>query len=87
MAVGTFLLGLAIIVTGFWFRNHYITAGATLTQGFLYWPINEILKLRRDNIILQTTPVIVSALDSKAAADEIKKLLAYLRKDKLAKTR
>jgi hypothetical protein len=86
MAVGTFLLGLGIIITGYWSKNLYITVGATVLQGFLYWPINEVLKLRRDNIILQTTPVIVSTLDSAAAADEIRKFLAYLRKDKSVKT-
>jgi len=80
MAVGMFILGLAIVVTGYWARNLYVTGGAALLQGFIYWPIKEILKLRRDNIVLQTTPVIVATLSPESAAVEIRELLAFLRK-------
>jgi hypothetical protein len=80
MAVGMFLLGLAIVVTGYWSQNLYVTGGAAVLQGFLYWPIKEILKLRRDNIVLQVTPIVVERLSPEAAANEIREFLIFLRK-------
>jgi hypothetical protein len=80
MAVGMFVLGLAIVIAGYWSRNLYITGGAAVLQGFIYWPIKEILKLRRDNIILQTTPILVATLSPEAAAVEIRELLSFLRR-------
>jgi hypothetical protein len=80
MAIGMFVLGLAIVVTGYWSKNLYVTGGAAVLQGFLYWPIREIMHIRRDNIVLQATPVIIATLSPEAAAIEIRELLAFLRK-------
>jgi hypothetical protein len=52
---------------------------SVVLQGFLYWPIREILRLRRDNLVLQTVPSIISGLPQKEAAIEIIKMLRYLR--------
>jgi hypothetical protein len=80
MAVAIFVLGLAVVLVGYRSTNLYITGGATLFQAFLYWPVREILKLRRDNLILQTLPALTASLPPKHAADEIIKLLESLRK-------
>ncbi|HLJ88547.1 MAG TPA: hypothetical protein VKZ53_17130 [Candidatus Angelobacter sp.] len=82
MASGIFVLGVAIILLGYWQRNPYVAGAALLFQGLLYWPIKEVLKLRRDNLILQTVPTIVSTLPPKECADEIRKMLKFLREQK-----
>ena len=47
MTGGIFLLGLAVVVTGYWAVNPYISGGAILFEGALYWPIREILRFWR----------------------------------------
>ncbi len=74
-----FLLGVAVIIAAFWTRNLYFAGGAVVCQLLIYWPINEVLKLRKDNLILQTLPAIVSSLPVDRAATEIVKFLEYLR--------
>ncbi len=80
MAIGIFLLGVATVVLAYWRLNPYFATGTVVLQGFLYWPVREILKLRKDNLILQPLPVLVSSLPPEKAADEIKKLLEHLRR-------
>ena len=79
MAVSIFVLGGGIIIVGYLVENAYVSGGAMIIQLTLYWPIREILKLRRDNIILQILPAMISNLPTQQAAQEIKKLLEYLR--------
>jgi hypothetical protein len=80
MTIGIFLLGLAVVIVGYWAVNPYISGGAILLEGLIYWPIKEILKLRRDNLVLQTVPTIVTAIPPDRAADEIVKALEFLRR-------
>ena len=80
MAILIFVLGLVIAGVGYRALNPYITGGAMLFQGALYFPIRRVGRLRRDNIILQTFPVIMAALPPERAADEIVKLLDFLKR-------
>lgn len=82
MALGIFGLGAGILVVAYWLTNPYVSGGTVLFQSLLYWPIREILKLRRDNLILQTLPVLVAELPPKEAAIEIRKLMSYMRGEK-----
>ena len=79
MAVGIFLLGIGILVVAYRLTNPYVSGGTVLFQSLLYWPIREILKLRQDNLLLQTLPVLVSGLSPKDAAIEIRKLAEHMR--------
>ena len=79
MAVSIFLVGLAVIVVAYWLKNPYVASGSMLMQGLLAFPINEVRKLRRDNLILQTFPVLIVGLPPDKAAAEIRTLLAHLR--------
>jgi hypothetical protein len=83
MAAFIFLLGIAIVILGYWNQNPYLHTAAILLQGLLYWPISEIRRLREDNLILQTVPAIVSSLPPKECAKELKKMLDYLRRRKI----
>lgn len=79
MSIGIFILGCAALMVSYWRQNPYIGGPSVVLQGFLYWPIREILRLRRDNLVLQTVPSIISGLPQKEAAIEIIKMLRYLR--------
>ena len=79
MSVGIFGLGAGILLVAYWLTNPYITGGTVLFQSLLYWPIREILRLRQDNLMLQTLPVLVAELAPQEAAKEIRKLLEYMR--------
>ncbi|HEY4211804.1 MAG TPA: hypothetical protein VGM84_10015 [Steroidobacteraceae bacterium] len=79
MALALFIVGLLIVLLAYRLKNPYVCGAALLTQTFLIFPVNEIRKLRRDNLILQTFPVLIEGLPAEAAVAEIKMLLALLR--------
>lgn len=79
MALCIFMLGAGTLLVAYWFTNPYVGGGTFLLQSFLYWPIREILKLRKDNLVLQTLPVLVAELPPKEAILEIRKLAEYMR--------
>lgn len=79
MAACTFLLGLGVLVAGYWLTNLYLLSAAALCQWLLNRPIREIIQLRRENVILATVPAIVAAMPTKDAVAELRKCLAFLR--------
>jgi hypothetical protein len=82
MALCVFFLGAGILFVAYWYANPYIGGGTFLLQSFLYWPIREILKVRKDNLVLQTLPVLVAELPPKEAILQIRKLAEYVRATK-----
>jgi len=82
LAIGIFVLGTAVLVVAYWSANPYIAGGTILLQGFLYWPIREIRQLRRENLALQATPILLQSLPHDRAMREIVKLLEFIRKGK-----
>ncbi len=79
MAVGIFVLGVASFLLAYVEKNPYVGGGSILLTGFLYWPIREVLKLRRDNLVLQVVPVMAAQLSPADLSKELKKTLDYLR--------
>lgn len=79
MAIGIFVSGVSALFVAYWQQNPYIGGGGVILNGFLYWPIQEVLKLRRDNLLLQVLPVMLAQLSPEDASTEIKKLASYLR--------
>lgn len=78
MAIFIFLLGTVALIYGMLKNNAFIVAPATLITGALYWPINEIKKIRKENIALAAIPSLISALPPEEAARELVKLLNKL---------
>lgn len=79
MAAGIFLLGIGVILAGYWLKNPYVFVGGGVSQLLLWRPIDAIVKLRQDNLILQTFPTLMSGLSREKASNEIVKLLRHLR--------
>jgi hypothetical protein len=75
MTAAIFLLGVAVVVIAYWRMDPYLGTGALLLQGLIYWPVKKVLALRRENLLLQTLPVLVSMLPPKEAAQAISKAL------------
>ena len=75
MAVALFSLGLVVIGVAYWRLNAYVGGAAVVVEALLYWPIREILKLRRDNLVFQTLHVMVSQFPPRQAQLAIEKVL------------
>jgi hypothetical protein len=82
MALALFCVGLLVLLVGYRMKNPYVVGGSSLAQVFIAFPINEVRKLRRDNLILRIFPSIVRDLSPANSAAEIVKLLEYLRRGK-----
>jgi hypothetical protein len=79
MATMLFGMGLLTLLVGYLARNSYLQWSTEFLMGLLVMPMHEIRRLRRDNIILQAFPILISTLSRRAAQRETQKLLAYLR--------
>jgi hypothetical protein len=79
MALGIFVSGAMVLLLAYWQQNPFVVGGGILLNGLLYWPIREVLKLRRVNVVLQLFPVILGALSPDEAAAEIRKLADQIR--------
>ena len=55
-----------------WTRSAAVIPGLGVTSA---WPIRRLAQLRRENIQLETLPVLLPVLSADAAADVVKKLL------------
>ena len=75
MSVFVFLIGAGLIIVGALNSEPAIYGPSIIIEGFLYWPIKEILKIRKENIALAAAPVLISTLPPEQAAKEMIKLL------------
>lgn len=82
MAIGIFVLGAAIIISSLIMNQPWFMAPAAVVQGFLYWPINKIVVIRRQNIALAAAPALIASLPPAKAAAEMVKLLENVRNGK-----
>jgi hypothetical protein len=78
MALILFIGGLAAYLMAYCLRSQYVATCGSCIFAFLVYPIGEIRKLRRDNIILQTFPILIASLPRDKIAAEISKLLAHM---------
>ena len=79
MSAGIFAVGIGVLLVSYWSQNAYVAGGAALLEGFLYWPIREVLRLRKDNVALQVLPSVVAELPPKEAEAELVNFLKFLR--------
>lgn len=82
MALALFCVGLLVLLVGYCMKNPYVAGGSSVAQVFIALPINEVRKLRRDNLILRIFPSIIRNLPPANSMVEIVKLLEYLRRGK-----
>jgi len=79
MALAIFALGLLLLIIGFNAGDWRILTPSAVVTALLYWPINKILKIRKENIELAVVPALVRTLPPEEAAEEIIKLIDKIR--------
>lgn len=78
MAVAIFVLGVCLLLTGLVSRDWRVVAPSAVVTGFLYWPINKILKIRMESMILTTALALVEPLSPEVAADYMLKIIGMV---------
>lgn len=76
MAVLIFALGMMLLIIGSTSGDWRILTPSAIVTGLLYWPINRVLRIRKENIALAVVPVLVKTLPPEQAAKEIVKLIS-----------
>lgn len=79
LAGGLFALGVASTLVAYSLRNPYFFAASLVIDTLLLFPILEIRKLRRENVVLQSLPALIYPLSPSEAARQIVETLKYLR--------
>ena len=79
MSMIIFAIGLILLIIGFNSRDWRVLTPSALMTGLLYWPINKILQIRRENIQLAVVPALIRTLPPEKAAEEIIKLIEKLK--------
>ena len=80
LSVMIFLLGAGLVVVAVATGSPVYAVPALVIEGFLYWPIRQILRLRKQNIALATAPALINTLPPAQAAAEMVKLLEEIRR-------
>jgi hypothetical protein len=75
MSIMIFLIGVALIIIGIVGKLPAVYVPSLIIEAFLYWPINKILKIRKENIALAAAPALIATLPPEQAAKEMVKLL------------
>lgn len=79
MSVVIFGIGASLMILGFQSGDWRILAPSALITALLYWPINKILTIRKENIQLAVVPALIKSLPPEKAAEEIIKLIDKLK--------
>jgi hypothetical protein len=79
LSVMIFLLGVGLIGVSIATESIVYAVPSLVIEAFLYWPIRQILKIRKENIALATAPVLIATLPAENAAAEMVKLLEDVR--------
>ncbi len=78
MAAAIFVIGISLLIVGVQAKDFRLVVPSAVLTGFLYWPINKILQIRKENIQLSVVPALIQTLPPEKAAEEIVKLIEKL---------
>jgi hypothetical protein len=78
MAVAIFVLGISLLLIGLISKDWKVAAPSPFITGFMYWPINKVLKIRMESMILTTALTLVEPLPPEAAADYMMKVIEMI---------
>lgn len=70
-----FVMGLILIVVGVAKDQPLVYGASLIIEALLYWPINKIIIIRKENIALAAAPALIATLPPEKAAGEMVKLL------------
>ena len=76
MALAIFILGISLLLIGITARDWRILTSSGIITAFLYWPINKILKIRMENIVLLSIALVpIEFLPPEKAAEQLLKII------------
>jgi hypothetical protein len=79
LSVMIFLLGTALVIAGVALNSAVVAAPSVVIEALLYWPVRQILRIRKENIALACAPALIGTLPPDQAAAEMVKLLEDVR--------
>lgn len=77
LIITLFASGIACFWVAMLSGNIVLAAPPLLTTAILQWPILRLQGMRKDNMLVQTIPILVQILPPHDAAEEIRALIAY----------
>jgi uncharacterized membrane protein YjjB (DUF3815 family) len=75
LAIALFLLGIAALTYALLNRDFVWASPSAVTTLLLYWPMNQLKRIRRENIALATVPALIAMLPAADAAAQLQRLL------------
>jgi len=75
MCVAIFALGFTIAIISYWTKNAILGTASLLLNGLLYWPLNKILQIWKEELALKLIPALISTLPQEEAARQLVKTL------------
>lgn len=78
LTVLLFSTGIACFVAALISGEFLWSTPSAVTTALLYWPLNQIKDIRKENIALATAPMLINQLPTDQAAVEMQKLLQTL---------
>jgi hypothetical protein len=79
MSVFIFAVGTVLMVIGMQSNDWRLLVPSAFITGLLYWPINKIISIRKENIQLAVVPALIRMLPADKAAEQIIKLIENLK--------
>jgi hypothetical protein len=79
LSVLVFALGMGLIAVGAALNSVLIVGPSVAIEALLYWPIRQVLRIRKQNIALACAPALIATLPPEQAAAEMVKLLEDVR--------
>ncbi len=81
MSVGIFLLAIGILIHSILFEQIILLGAVIFINIILYWPIKILLRIRKENMVLSTTAMVLETCPTEKAIVELEKLWAFLREE------
>ena len=75
LAIACFVVGAILLAIGYQMDEWRILAPAAVVEGLIYWPINKILKIRSQTLLVFILPELLRNVSRKRAADILEKLI------------
>lgn len=82
ISIGMFLLAIGLLIIEILSGEIILVWPTMLINAFLYWPIKAILRIKKENIVLNETIVVLQTCPAEKAILELERLWAFMREEK-----
>lgn len=82
ISTGMFLLAIGLLIIEILSGEIILVWPTMLINAFLYWPIKAILRIKKENVVLNETIVVLQTCPAEKAIIELERLWAFMREEK-----